>query len=94
LHSTDKCLNDEDKVRVWLREYMEKVEELPRKKKGEQDTRITKADAHTMFKRDMKAAMGAKAFHYQMREELKVKEAKNLGKEYYLIKPRDEEDEE
>jgi len=94
LRSTEKCLDDEDKVRVWLREYMETMEELPRKKKGEEDTRITKADAHTMFKRDMKTGMGAKAFHYQMREELKIGVAGSMGKEYYLIKQRVFQDEE
>lgn len=93
LHSTDKCLNDEDKVRVWLNGFMERLEELPRKKKGEADTRITTSDAHTMFKQDMKTGMGAKAFHYQMREELKIREQKVGGREYYYIKRKEEEEE-
>lgn len=92
LKSTEKCLDDEDKVRVWIREYMETMKELPRKMKGEEDTRITKAEAHTMFKRDMKTGMGAKAFHYQMREELKIEVSASKGKEFYLIRRREDEE--
>ena len=60
--------------------------------KGEEDTRITKAEAHTMFKRDMKTGMGAKAFHYQRREELKIEVSASKGKEFYLIRRREDEE--
>jgi len=85
--STNVFLNDSDKVLGWLQSRVEVVDVLP-----DREERITKGQAHAMFKEYLGGYMSAQLFHQQMKVN-EVNERKIQGNEYYFIKRKIQEEE-
>lgn len=85
--STNDFLDDSDKVLGWLQSRVEVVDVLP-----DREERITKSQAHTIFKEYLGGYMSPQLFHAQMKVN-EVNQRKVGGNEYYFIKRRNQEEE-